>query len=73
MKQVEVFDATTHLSQLIDDGVPITITKNGKPVAVLAPVRENPEEVIALIRTIRSGEAPLRMKTIVNTTRSGRR
>jgi prevent-host-death family protein len=73
MKQVGVFDAKTHLSELIDDGVSVTITKHGKPVAVLTPVRENPEAVIARIRAMRVGGAPLTMKTIVDTTHSGRR
>jgi prevent-host-death family protein len=73
MKQVGVFDAKTHLSELIDDGVSVTITKHGKPVAILTPVRENSEDVIARIRAMRSGVGSLTMKTIVETTRSGRR
>ena len=40
MKTVGVFDAKTHLSELIDGGEPVTITRHGKPVATLTPVRE---------------------------------
>jgi prevent-host-death family protein len=70
---VGVFDAKTHLSELIDDGVAVTITKHGKPVAVLTPVRPDPKRVIARIREMRVGGPPLNMSTIVQTTRSGRR
>ena len=73
MKQIGVSDAKTHLSELIDDGVSVTITKRGKPIAVLTPVRENPKDVIARIRAMRSDGASLNMKAIVDTARAGRR
>jgi prevent-host-death family protein len=73
MKQVGVFDAKTHLSELIEDGVEVTITKHGKPVAVLTPLQDKPEDVIARIRAIRAGGRALTAATIVESTRSGRR
>lgn len=50
MKTVGVFDAKTRLSELIDSGEPVTITKHGRPVATLNPIRQNPVEVAARIR-----------------------
>lgn len=43
---VSSFDAKTHLSQLLQEvekGQSITITRRGKPVACLVPVREESE------------------------------
>jgi prevent-host-death family protein len=42
MKQVNVHEAKTHLSRLIEEvesGVEVIIAKAGKPVARLAPIR----------------------------------
>jgi prevent-host-death family protein len=42
MKQVNVHEAKTHLSRLIDEveaGAEITIAKAGRPVAKLSPIR----------------------------------
>lgn len=50
MKIVGVFDAKSHLSELIDSGEVVTITKHGRPVATLSPVRQNPADVAARIR-----------------------
>jgi antitoxin (DNA-binding transcriptional repressor) of toxin-antitoxin stability system len=36
MKTVGVFDAKTRLSELIESGETLTITKHGRPVATLA-------------------------------------
>ncbi len=49
MQTVGVFDAKTRLSELIDSGEPVTITKHGRPVATLNPIRQNPVEVAARI------------------------
>jgi prevent-host-death family protein len=50
MKTVGVFDAKTHLSELIDSGEVVTITKHGRPVATLNPIRENAADVATRIR-----------------------
>jgi prevent-host-death family protein len=50
MKTVGVFDAKSRLSELIESGETVTITKHGRPVATLSPIRENPADVAARIR-----------------------
>jgi antitoxin (DNA-binding transcriptional repressor) of toxin-antitoxin stability system len=50
MKMIGVFDAKTHLSELIDAGEAVTITKHGVPVATLNPIRQDPAVVVARIR-----------------------
>ena len=43
MKQVGVYDAKTQLTRLLEEverGETVTITRHGKPVARLVPVRE---------------------------------
>jgi prevent-host-death family protein len=50
MKTVGVFDAKSRLSELIDSGEVVTITKHGRPVATLSPIRQNPADVAARIR-----------------------
>jgi len=62
MESVGAFEAKTHLSELLDQveaGHKITITKRGKPVAMLVPVtstqgREEVSEVIARIKHFRT-------------------
>jgi prevent-host-death family protein len=52
MKTVGAFQAKTQLSQLLDEvekGEAVTITRHGRPVAVLAPVQSS--------RRKKSGEA----------------
>jgi len=42
MKRIGAYEAKTHLPRLLDEveaGETITITKHGRPVAVLAPTR----------------------------------
>jgi prevent-host-death family protein len=73
MKKIGVFDAKTHLSELIDGGEPVTITKHGKPVAMLTPVRSDPRDVIARIRAMRVAGTSLSSADIVAATRAGRR
>jgi prevent-host-death family protein len=53
MKTVGVFDAKSHLSELIESGEVVTITKHGRPVATLSPVRQPPADVVARIRANR--------------------
>jgi prevent-host-death family protein len=50
MKTVGAFDAKTHLSELIDSGEVVTITKHGRPVATLNSIREKAADVAARIR-----------------------
>jgi prevent-host-death family protein len=74
MKTVGVFDAKNRLSALIESGETITITKHGKPVATLSPVRPKPAEVAARIRALRrTGGVLASIDEIVELTRSGRR
>jgi prevent-host-death family protein len=74
MKTVGVFDAKTHLSELIDSGEVVTITKHGKPVATLTPVRQSAADVVARIRAMRkSGGVTVTETPILETTRAGRR
>ena len=62
MARVGAYEAKTHLSRLLErvaEGEWITITKHGKPVAVLKPVSDRTQralpEVIADLRRFRSG------------------
>ncbi len=74
MKTVGVFEAKNRLSELIDSGETITITKHGKPVATLAPFRTSAVEAAARIRASRRGAGlTLTEAEIVNLTRSDRR
>jgi prevent-host-death family protein len=50
VRVVGVFDAKNRLSELIDSGEVITITKHGRPVATLNPIRPDPAQVAARIR-----------------------
>jgi prevent-host-death family protein len=74
MKTVGVFDAKNHLSELIDSGEAITITKHGKPVATLTPIRQQASEVVARIRAMRRpGAVPISAEEIAEMIRTGRR
>lgn len=63
MGTIGAFEAKTHLSQILDKvaaGKEFVITKHGKPVARLVPVRENADqpdldEVVRQIRASRKG------------------
>ncbi len=50
MKSIGVFDAKARLSELIDSGEVVTITRHGRPVATLSPIRQNAADVSARIR-----------------------
>jgi prevent-host-death family protein len=50
MKTIGIFDAKTRLSELIESGEVVTITKHGHPVATLNPIRSEPSIVVARIR-----------------------
>jgi prevent-host-death family protein len=60
MKTVGAFQAKTQLSQLLDQvekGEAVTITRRGRPVAVLAPARpaKTGEEWLAEVKRLRKG------------------
>ncbi len=71
MKTIGVFDAKNRLSELIDGGEVVTITKHGKPVATLSPIRQNPADVAARIRANPCIESTT--EEIAEMIRSGRR
>jgi prevent-host-death family protein len=62
MKMIGAFEAKTHLSELLDLaalGERVTITRRGKPVAMLVPISEEPSvtpaEAAAALRRLRVG------------------
>jgi prevent-host-death family protein len=74
MKTMGVFDAKNHLSELIENGEEVTITKHGKPVATLVPVRRKAADVAARIREMRkTGGVTASEDEISAMVRSGRR
>jgi prevent-host-death family protein len=74
MKTVGVFDAKNRLSELIESGEAVTITKHGKPVATLTPIRGQAVAAVARIREMRKTNGlTLTNDEIVELTRSGRR
>lgn len=74
MKTVGVFEAKNHLSELIESGEAVTITKHGKPVATLVPIRQQTADVVARIRALRrTGGVTASEAEIVELVRTGRR
>jgi len=61
MKQVGVYEAKTQLPRLLDEveqGETITITRHGRPIARVVPIRgrqRNVKETIEAIREFRKG------------------
>jgi prevent-host-death family protein len=61
MKQVGVYEAKTHLPRLLDEveqGETITITRHGRPIARVVPVRgrqRSVKEAIAALEEFRKG------------------
>lgn len=62
MKEVGAFEAKTHLPKLLNrvaQGERITITRRGKPVALLVPVESSPSlspgEAVQRLKTLRQG------------------
>ncbi len=62
MRTIGAYEAKTHLPRLLDEvakGATITITKHGRPIAVLSPPpaaqRLDPGEAIAAWREYRQG------------------
>jgi prevent-host-death family protein len=57
MKSVGSYEAKTHLPHLlnrVEKGETITITRRGKPIAVLSPAEGPPRDVKALIAEFRA-------------------
>ncbi len=55
MESVGLFEAKTHLSELIaraERGEEVIITRHNKPVAKLVPIREVPPELVAKRRRL---------------------
>ena len=74
MKILGVFDAKNRLSELIENGETVTITKHGKPVATLTPIRQKASDVVARIRAMRrTGGVTISDEAIVELTRSSHR
>ncbi len=66
MKSVGSYEAKTHLPQLlsqVEKGETITITKRGKPVAILCPVQQDPKPdaktVVAAMLAFRDQHGPV--------------
>ncbi len=52
MKSVGSYEAKTHLPRLlsqVEKGETITITKRGKPIAVLSPAQAKPEQDVSAV------------------------
>jgi len=52
MKSVGSYEAKTHLPRLlgrVEKGETITITRRGKPIAVLSPARAMPEQDVSAV------------------------
>jgi prevent-host-death family protein len=79
MKSVPVYEAKTRLSALLDAvaaGEEITITRNGRPAALLVPVPSRADRVaaaVARIRAIRKGVRLPEGTTIKDLIDEGRR
>jgi prevent-host-death family protein len=64
MREVGSFEAKTHLSELlaaVEAGETVTITRRGKPVAQLVPVRRSGPDRLEALRRLRQIGADTRM------------
>lgn len=78
MRDVGSFEAKTHFSELlaaVEAGETVTITRRGKPVAQLVPVRgRGPDRIAALRRLQRIGAgARMAVEEILSARDDGRR
>lgn len=80
MTDIGAYEAKTHLSQLLDRverGERITITRHGKPVAVLTPVPGSPDrtvdEAVAELLAFRAGHRLGPDLTVRDLIREGRK
>jgi prevent-host-death family protein len=79
MRTIGAYEAKTHLPRLLDEverGEQITITKHGRPVAILVPPSRtgvaDPESLLERMRELRKGNR-LRGITIRELIEDGRR
>ena len=79
MRSIGAYEAKTHLPRLLDEvekGERITITKHGRPVAVLVPpgtvARPDPDALVRWMREFRNSH-PLEGVTIRELIDEGRR
>jgi prevent-host-death family protein len=66
MREIGAYEAKTHLPRLLDQveaGATITITRNGRPVATLTPVRDAraaAERILELRSAVSGGKLSMR-------------
>jgi prevent-host-death family protein len=71
VEEIGAYEAKTHLSKLLDEveaGASITITRNGRPVARLAPVADAKaaaERILALRSEVPKGKSKLSMRSLI--------
>lgn len=59
MKSMGVFEVKTHLSEILEQGKPVTITKRGEAIAEIVPVERmrnterSAEEIFESFKTLR--------------------
>ncbi|HKY62809.1 MAG TPA: type II toxin-antitoxin system prevent-host-death family antitoxin [bacterium] len=80
MEEIGVYEAKTHLPALLErvaKGEKITITKHGKPIALLVPTltekKRSIEEVIAELKKFRKSQPRISQKEIRALIDEGRR
>ena len=67
MRRVGAYEAKTHLPRLLDEvakGERITITKHGRPVAILAPARPSRASAAAAADELRAFRREHRLKGV---------
>jgi prevent-host-death family protein len=71
VEEIGAYEAKTHLSKLLDEveaGASITITRNGRPVARLAPVADAKvaaERILALRSEVPKAKSRLSMRSLI--------
>lgn len=80
MEKVGAFEAKTHLPKLLDraaHGECITITRRGKPIAMLVPIEAksepSPAEAVSRLRSLRVGHTWGKSMSIKEAVEEGRR
>lgn len=79
LEEVGAFEAKTHFSELlrgVEKGNAYTITRNGRPIAKLAPIEENADrDAATTLRLIRETRAryQVSVRDIVDWRREGQR
>ena len=80
MRQVGIFEAKTHLSELlaeVEKGMTLTITRRGQAIAVLSPITDKPTQrqaaTAALAEIRRSQKQAVTADDILSWKEEGRR